>query len=711
MVIQTVGPILPVHDRWANEQEVKYVALLAMKRIVSSHPHLVSMHQDIIMECIEDFDISIRSQALDLLADMANSDNIVTIVDRLMQQLRNSSFTRTGSAGNDRSKAKLAILTADPEEEDSERSFRSGLDVQGDPKELPNEYRLTIISRILDMCTQNNYSNMADFDWYIDTLVDLARYCPLQDRPLGGPVNGMSSAIGNELRNVAVRVNTVRIEAAAAAKSIVVEHQVMESPVSSLRTGEGVLRFAVWIIGEYANDIVDVDDTLAYLLHPSVTSLPSVSICAYLQAIPKVLVCIIAQKQMVWNAQRKSLTFLLLARVIHFLEPLTIHPDLEVQERSVEFLELMRVASQATSTHDPSLDTAPLLLTDGLSSLFIGLELNPVALSAQRKVPLPSDLDFNIPLNYNLTSLLQRLDQKLDRDPATAEFEEFYSIRQDLKSVIGEATEGQPAVEVDQESYQNTRNKVEETQTFDDLRAEHRERNKDDPYYIGTDKSTVGIGTTIHNILKHNNGEELDVDSIPIMDLDLGNQTMEAERAESKPTKRTGKTVREYQIAADENIEFADHGLSDTSQGASSRITNPLIPLVTKRGTYQQSLLAVDSSGLERFPLDIDGRKQTSDRLEIERRAIEDLDMRNALLEVERLRLGMQRAAERIQVADGIPIDGTIVKKKKKKKKHKADQPASSAVHVEENSLNVGKDPGGLEQGKRKLGDRAPHTE
>ena len=42
--------------------------------------------------------------------------------------------------------------------------------------------------------------------------------------------------------------------------------------------------------------------------------------------------------------------------------------------------------------------------------------------------------------------------------------------------------------------------------------------------------------------------------------------------------------------------------------------------------------------------------------------------MQRALAEVERHRLEMQRASERIQVSDGTPADGTLVMKRKKKK-------------------------------------------
>lgn len=86
-------------------------------------------------------------------------------------------------------------------------------------------------------------------------------------------------------------------------------------------------------------------------------------------------------------------------------------------------------------------------------------------------------------------------------------------------------------------------------------------------------------------------------------------------------------------------------------------------------GKAKKSLLDVDSSGLASLSLvDDDGtsnRKLT--QLEIERREQEEAEMKKALQEVERLRLEMQRASERLHVKEEVAI------KKKKKKVRKVD--------------------------------------
>lgn len=55
---------------------VKYVGLLAMSRLRSTHPKLIAENKDIILECIDDHDFSIRLRALDLVVGMV-SDSLL----------------------------------------------------------------------------------------------------------------------------------------------------------------------------------------------------------------------------------------------------------------------------------------------------------------------------------------------------------------------------------------------------------------------------------------------------------------------------------------------------------------------------------------------------------------------------------------------------------------------------------------------------------
>lgn len=49
---------------------VKYIALMAMVKIVPVHPELVAEQQAVILASLDDFDISIRMRALELVSSM-----------------------------------------------------------------------------------------------------------------------------------------------------------------------------------------------------------------------------------------------------------------------------------------------------------------------------------------------------------------------------------------------------------------------------------------------------------------------------------------------------------------------------------------------------------------------------------------------------------------------------------------------------------------
>lgn len=70
MKTRTVSLLLISDSAIINTPTVKYIALMAMVRIVPSHPHLVAEYQDMILSSVDDQDISIRMRALDLVTAM-----------------------------------------------------------------------------------------------------------------------------------------------------------------------------------------------------------------------------------------------------------------------------------------------------------------------------------------------------------------------------------------------------------------------------------------------------------------------------------------------------------------------------------------------------------------------------------------------------------------------------------------------------------------
>ena len=63
---------------------MKYVGLLAMSKLLVTHPRLIAEHKDLILECIDDEDISIRLRSLDLVVGMVHRKNIVEMIKWLL---------------------------------------------------------------------------------------------------------------------------------------------------------------------------------------------------------------------------------------------------------------------------------------------------------------------------------------------------------------------------------------------------------------------------------------------------------------------------------------------------------------------------------------------------------------------------------------------------------------------------------------------------
>ncbi|KAK0908188.1 AP-3 complex subunit delta [Friedmanniomyces endolithicus] len=661
-----------------GDPNLRFVALLAFAKITSSHADIVAQHSDVILECIDDPDISVRTRALDLVVGMINANNLQQIVERLLKQLRSAGKAPAiADPTQDRGIPHGIEPLDDDDDEDMQKTIRAKETKSAQAPPLPDDYRTSVIERILEMCSREMYAHMNDFEWYIGVLVELVKQCPASTGSgtfgshhagVGKEIPSVADAVGDELLNVAVRVKAVRPEAAAAAQSLLLFDQREQMFPAAGSGGQGVLSAAAFIAGD--------------------AHLPPQTLASYLQAVPKVFTALTSDQRTTWTSARRTNTTLLIARVIHFLEPLTLHPSLEVQERAVEYLDLMRLASEAASSQPTSEESdgyaePPLLLTQAIPSLFTGMELNPVAAAALRKVPLPADLNLDEPINSNLQTLLQQAEDDAS-DFASGQADEVSRFYNEKPSAVAVTQHQRPAADslLDppssalasrSSSYQHDA----ETDPLDRAaakarqRAERRERYKDDPYYIDPDRDGSGTSTptALHNILRSANGEELDVDAIPVMELKLDAPPEGERKAGGRAPVAKKKAKRRFEIAGDETLEGGgeDEGAKTTANGGGASVAAAV-------SRAKKSLLEVDSSGLSALSLSDDasgaasGCNTAASHLDVERRRAEEEEMTRAIKEVERLRLEMQRAQERIQPM-GVPEEGTVVRRKKKKVK------------------------------------------
>jgi len=103
-----------------SDQNLKYLGLLAMSKILRNHPKSVQSHKDLIMQCLDDKDETIRLRALDLLYGMVSKKNLMEIVKKLMVHMDKAEGTM---------------------------------------------YRDELLSKIIQICSQNNYHFITYFEW------------------------------------------------------------------------------------------------------------------------------------------------------------------------------------------------------------------------------------------------------------------------------------------------------------------------------------------------------------------------------------------------------------------------------------------------------------------------------------------------------------------------------------------------------------------
>lgn len=107
---------------------VKYLGLLAMSKILKTHPKSVQTHKDLILACLDDKDESIRLRSLDLLYGMVSKKNLMEIVKRLLGHM--------------------------------ERAEGSN-------------YRDELLFKVIEICSQSSYAHVSNFEWYLTVLTEL----------------------------------------------------------------------------------------------------------------------------------------------------------------------------------------------------------------------------------------------------------------------------------------------------------------------------------------------------------------------------------------------------------------------------------------------------------------------------------------------------------------------------------------------------------
>ncbi|CAG5081344.1 Similar to Ap3d1: AP-3 complex subunit delta-1 (Mus musculus) [Cotesia congregata] len=308
-----------------SDQNLKYLGLLAMSKILKTHPKSVQAHKDLIMQCLDDKDESIRLRALDLLYGMVSKKNLMEIVRKLMIHMDKAEGTT---------------------------------------------YRDELLSKIIQICSQNNYQFITYFEWYISVLVDLTR--------MEGTKHGQ--LVATQLLDVAIRVQAIR-KCAVQQCALLLEnaHLLTGQPRATMCE---VLYAAAWICGEFCSELDDPIATLKSMLKSQASSLPGHIQAVYVHNILKLAAITLNKAYVEEDLEKIDQIFELKDKMAEFV----CSGDLEVQERSSAVLILFDYLKEN-----------PALIPE-LAATFEG-ELNPVAPKAQKKVPIPEGLDLDTWIN------------------------------------------------------------------------------------------------------------------------------------------------------------------------------------------------------------------------------------------------------------------------------------------------------------------------
>ncbi|KAG2365496.1 adaptin N terminal region-domain-containing protein [Suillus spraguei] len=464
-----------------SDQNLKYIALLAMVKIVPTHPHLVAEYQDTILSSVDDEDISIRMRALDLLSALVNRDNLQSIVQQVLSHLVKPESSAIPSAVQSLSQHSTA-------------------------------YRLVLSQRIMTMCSQNTYDNVVDFEWYLSVLVDLA-YVSNVD-------------IGTQIRDQLVDVvGRVRAARSYAVKLMV---KVLSDDTFLLHAGEPgscseVLWAAAWICGEYCGELSAPDELIPYLLQPEIASLRPDITAVCIQSATKLFGYWASEAAKQWTEGFLDDLKKAVDIMIEQMEQFASSTQIEVQERAANVLQLLIFIKRDVAMYKPKQEDGfsdpntaafdPVSEPSFPKSLYLiepllsSHELNPVASIAQASVPVPDGLDLDA---WIVPSMQDRVteegddgdmsERKIKKNKKGKEKES--ASRMKVKSGKKKQKEGRYQEELAPQEEETAEEKAERER----LKAERLERMRDDPYYIMDDRSQKPPAD--------------DVDSIPVVRLD-----------------------------------------------------------------------------------------------------------------------------------------------------------------------------------------------
>ena len=496
----------------SNDQNLRYVGLLAFIKTCKIHQKLIKKHDKIILTSIYDNDLTIRETSLDIVNSLVSEQNIVAIVTRLTVQLL--PYKEQQEHLDEISRKLLSMeneregeLEEDGEDEDYENNSYNLIGSSQQPIVVSDKYKFLLINKIIEICSMNNYENIPNFKWYLGVLHDILKL------NVDNKVSNVDSIISQQLVDIGVRVPSVR------PKLVDMCLELCQIPGSS---DEKVLMFknglsnCIWIVGEYYDEYIqdaDVDsdadsrasnsDIGEDTKYSAIQIVDSISkqrslerlghinfdgtVSIYIQAIAKIFskFCSIFGENK-WSRSQFESVNSLSKKIITWFNKFQNSPNFEVQERALSFIEVLKLVEESIQSELETLessgdDTAypSNFLIKGFVPLFTATTIKPVGLKTQSKIQPPVDLDLGDAFNDQSIVDLQNIYNRLKMEDLDINFsdDEADDDKSEREDIYDEGTETD----------------TENNSAFDDSGSERKQKkmpkndHEDDPYYISLD--------------------------------------------------------------------------------------------------------------------------------------------------------------------------------------------------------------------------------
>lgn len=403
-----------------SDQNLKYLGLLSMRKLIKVHPDVAMEHRDLVLDCLDDDDVGIRMRALEIVAEFLNQRNFRDMCRILLRKLRKAcddaaniintpALDSVPSSATEEGKSAFDVVI------DEEAPYRDALAEQ---LLRPGEY-----IRDVDGKGTGGYEMLnttEDFLWYFVTVLNgLATTDHLS--------HAISTVIAEQMMELTSRVFAVRETSVKVALSLFEspvnsgKSETEDSSISQIANGDmlndsehkeevgrtsgrnvvvrrtlplPLISSASWIVGEYAELVVDHISALKTLVSYDVGE-SSVAQVSFLSSILKIYA--LCAK----TASAEAFKF-----ASSYINSRITSDFAEVQDRAWLFSNLLGVDNNDTDKLE-------------LQALFEG-KLKPVDVRAQSVIPIPDDLDLNKPLiDTNGESLCKYLMHKVSESSAS----------------------------------------------------------------------------------------------------------------------------------------------------------------------------------------------------------------------------------------------------------------------------------------------------